>query len=53
MEYIVKVPKRYKSCKWNYMRVKIIQDDGAYAITENRKGKKLRFYKKWLIPIKC
>ncbi|MGE6602612.1 hypothetical protein ACQKEY_12880 [Lysinibacillus fusiformis] len=51
MEYIVKVPKKYNSSKWNNMRVKVIQDDGTHAITENKKGKKLRFDKKWLIPI--
>lgn len=33
------------------MRVKVIQDDGTHAITENKKGKNLRFNKKWLIPI--
>ncbi|WP_157118600.1 MULTISPECIES: hypothetical protein [unclassified Sporosarcina] len=49
-EYIVQIPKRYRSCKWNGMRVQIIEEDEAYAITINQKGKKLRFYKKWLIP---
>lgn len=49
MEYIVQVPKRYRSCRWNNMRVRIIQDDGTHAITENKNGKKLRFNKKWLI----
>lgn len=33
------------------MRVRIIEDDGNHAITENKKGKKLRFNKKWLTPI--
>lgn len=51
VEYIVKVPKKYNSSKWNNMRVKVIQDDGTHAITENKKGKKLRFDKKWLLPI--
>lgn len=50
-EYIVQVPKRYRSCKWNNMRVQIIEDEGAYALTINRKGKQLRFNKKWLLPI--
>lgn len=52
MEYIVQVPKRYKSCRWNGMRVMVIADDGSHAITINTKGKKLRFHKKWLIPSK-
>ena len=51
IEYIVQVPKRYRSCRWNNMRVRIIEDEGANALTVNRKGKRLRFYKKWLIPI--
>ena len=50
MEYIVKVPKKYNSSKWNNMQVKILSDDGTHVITENKKGKKLRFNKKWLIP---
>lgn len=51
MMYTVQVPRRYRSCKWNNMRVTIIEDQGAYALTINKKGKKLIFYKKWLIPI--
>lgn len=51
IEYIVQVPKRYNSCKWNGMRVRITEDDGAYVITVNQKGKKLRLYKKWLISV--
>lgn len=51
MEYVLQVPKKYKSSKWNNMRVRIIEEDGAYAITQNQKGKILRFHKKWLIPI--
>lgn len=50
MEYIVQVPKRYKSCRWNGMRVTVIAYDGSHAITINTKGKKLRFHKAWLIP---
>lgn len=46
----MQVPKRYRSCKWNGMRVTIIEDEGKDALTINRKGRKLRFYKKWLIP---
>ena len=49
-EYIVQVPKRYRSCKWNGMRVQIIEDDGTHAHTINGKGKRIRFHKKWLIP---
>jgi len=30
------------------MCVKIIEDQGTHAITENKKGKKLMFHKKWL-----
>lgn len=48
MEYIVQVSKRFKSCRWNGMRVKITEDQGTHAITESKKGKKLRFHKKWL-----
>lgn len=46
---MVKVPKIYRSSKWNGMRVRIIGLDRNYAITVNKKGKILRFYKKWLI----
>ena len=49
--YIVRVPTKYKSCKWNNMKVEIIEDDGDYALTINKKGKKLRFNKKWLIKL--
>ncbi len=48
MEYIVQVSKKFRSCRWNGMRVKIIEDQGTHAITESKKGKKLRFHKKWL-----
>lgn len=48
MKYIVQVSKKFRSCRWNGMRVKIIEDQGTHAITESKKGKKLRFHKKWL-----
>lgn len=51
-EYVVKVPSKYRSKRWNNMKVTIIEDDGTHAITINKKGKKLRFYKGWLIPVK-
>lgn len=51
MEYIVQVSKKFRSCRWNGMRVKIIEDQGTHAITESKKGKKLRFHKKWLKEI--
>lgn len=51
MKYKVEVPTIYRSSKWNQMTVEIIEDDGIHAITVNKKGKKLRFNKKWLKPI--
>lgn len=52
MKYTINVPRKYKSSKWNNMIVEIIKEDETHAIVENKKGKKLRFNKKWLVPIK-
>lgn len=54
MKFIVDVPKRYKSCKWNGMvveKIGVFDEKKGLVLTKNKKGKVITFYWRWLKPI--